>query len=134
MLSDPRIQSFFAGGPHAVVGASENRNKYGNKVLRAYMQNDLPVYPVHPASTNVEGLTAYPDLYALPTSVHGISIITPPAITEKIVEVVVDLEIKHVWMQPGAESQAAIDFALSHSINLIAGDACLLVAIGFKDI
>ncbi|MDG2409260.1 MAG: CoA-binding protein [Pirellulales bacterium] len=133
MSTDPRIQSFLAGTPFAVVGASENRNKYGNKVLRAYMQHKLPVYPVHPTSEKVEGLTAYSDLYALPATVHGISIITPPAITEKIVQAAAELGIKHIWMQPGAESPSAIDYATSREINLIGGDACLLVAIGFHE-
>lgn len=133
MSTDLRIQSFLASTPYAVVGASENRNKYGNKVLRAYMQNNLPVYPIHPTIEKVEGLTAYPDLHALPVTVHGISIITPPAITEQIVQAAVALGIKHIWMQPGAESQTAIDFATSHAINLIGGDACLLVAIGFHE-
>ena len=134
MSTDPRIQSFLAGTPHAVVGASENRNKYGNKVLRSYMQNNLPVYPIHPTAKKVEGLTAYPDLHSLPVTVHGISIITPPAITEQVVQAAAALGIKHIWMQPGAESQAAIDFATSNAINLIEGDACLLVAIGFHDV
>jgi predicted CoA-binding protein len=78
MSIDEQIREFLAGSPHAVVGASRNRSKYGNKVLRAYLQNDLPVYPVNPNATMVEGQLAYPDLASIPRRVHGVSVITPP--------------------------------------------------------
>jgi predicted CoA-binding protein len=128
-----RIDSFLDGAPHAVVGASQNRNKYGNKVLRAYQQAERPVYPVHPCAEEIEGLRAYPDLASLPEAVHGISIITPPAITERIVKQAGTLGIQHLWMQPGAESARAIETATAHQMNVIGGDACLLVAIGFRE-
>jgi hypothetical protein len=54
--------------------------------LRAYQQRGLPVYPVNPNETEVEGLKCYPDLASLPEPVHGVSIVTPPAVTEQIVE------------------------------------------------
>lgn len=128
-----RIDSFLDGAPHAVVGASANRNKYGNKVLRAYQQSGRPVYPVHPFAEEIEGLTVYPDLASLPEPLHGISIITPPMITERIVEQAGTLGIQHLWMQPGAESARAIETAAAHQMNVIAGNACLLVAIGFRE-
>ena len=61
------IQDFLAAGPWAVVGASTDRSKYGNKVLRCYQQaGKSPVYPVHPKEREIEGLAAYPSLTALP--------------------------------------------------------------------
>ena len=78
MSEAARIEQFLNGSPHAVVGASRDRSKYGNKVLRAYLQSDRTVYPVNPTAVEVEGLTAYPDLAALPEAVHGVSVITPP--------------------------------------------------------
>ena len=65
--------------------------------------------------------------------VHGVSIITPPDVTNKIIEEVIELGIKHVWMQPGAESPWAITRAKEAGINCIAGGACLLVVLGYKD-
>ena len=82
-----KIERFLSEGPWAVVGASEDRSKYGNKVLRAYLQaGKSPVYPVNPKATEIEGQTAYPDLASLPEEPRGISIITPPAVTESVVE------------------------------------------------
>jgi len=128
-----RIDAFLAGTPFAVVGASRDRGKYGNKVLRTYMQQGMEVFPVNPTAAEIEGLTASPDLASLPARVHGVSIITPPPITERIIEEAGRLGIKHVWMQPGAESKRAVERALALGMNVIAGDACILVTLGFRD-
>ena len=85
MTVEQQIEAFLAGSPHAVVGASQDREKYGNKVLRAYLQRQRAVYPVNPTARVVEGLAAFPDLPSLPESVHGISIVTPPQVTEQVV-------------------------------------------------
>ena len=63
------IDEYMKCGPYAVVGASPDRNKYGNKVLRAYMQRGFTVYPINPKADEVEGLKAYPDLASLPEQV-----------------------------------------------------------------
>jgi uncharacterized protein len=128
-----KIEQFLAGSPHAVVGASPRRDKYGNKVLRAYQQQQRTVFPVHPAADQVEGLAAYANLSSIPQSLHGISIITPPQVTERVVEEAARLGIRHVWMQPGAESDRAIEIAEQHGLNVIAGGPCLLVTLGFRD-
>jgi uncharacterized protein len=134
MTESERIESFLAEGPWAVVGASTDREKYGNKVLRCYLQSDRrPVYPINPKAAEVEGLEAYPDLDALPEAVRGISIITPPSVTEAVVEKAAELGIGHLWMQPGAESEAAIARAAELGQSLIAGGACLLVVLGYRE-
>lgn len=128
-----RVASFLDGSPHAVVGASRDRAKYGNKVLRAYQQDGRPVYPVNPSSGEIEGLKAYASLRDLPVRVHGVSIITPPAVTERIVVEAAELGIRHIWMQPGAESAEAIAQAAALKMNCIAGDACVLVVLRYRD-
>ena len=133
MQDSDRIDRFLEGAPHAVVGASRLRHKYGNKVLRAYLQNERPVIPVHPAVDTIEGLRAYPDLQSLPEPVHGISIITPPAVTERVVEQAGLLGIEHIWMQPGAESALAVQRATQLGMNVIAGGPCLLVVLRYKE-
>lgn len=133
MTLQERIDAFFQTGPWAVVGASTNREKYGNKVLRSYQQAGRTAYPVNPGEPEVEGQTAYPDLKSLPEAVHGVSIITPPAVTEQIVEQAAEAGIKHLWMQPGAESEAAVRRAAELGLSVIAGDACVLVVQGFSE-
>jgi len=127
MSVQERIDAFLNGAPHAVVGASRNRSKYGNKVLRVYQQTGREVYPVNPTGGEIEGLTAYTSLDAVPTPVHGVSIITPPQVTEKVVETAARLGIRHVWMQPGAESDAAVARAEELGLSVISGGPCILV-------
>ena len=133
MDDQERIQTFFDGGPFAVVGASTDRAKYGNKVLRAYLQAEREVYPVHHKETEVEGLPAFPDLQSVPVALHGVSIITPPEVTERVVEAAARAGVKRLWMQPGAESEAAVARAEELGMSVIAGGPCLLVALGFRE-
>lgn len=128
-----RIEAFLSGSPFAVVGASADRAKYGNKVLRCYVQNGRVVYPVNPTATEVEGLRAFANLRSVPEAVHGVSIITPPPVTERIVEKAGELGIRHLWMQPGAESAKAVKRARELGMNIIAGGACLLVVLGYSE-
>ena len=128
-----RIDAFLSGTVYAVVGASTDRSKYGNKVLRCYLQNGRTVYPVHPKEGTIEGRTSYPDLRQLPEPVHGVSIITPPAVTERIVEDLPASGAAWVWMQPGAESDAAVKRAEALGLEVIAGGPCLLVALGYRE-
>lgn len=128
-----RIQDFLASGPYAVAGASSRRHKFGNKVLRTYLQHGLVAYPVNPHEAEIEGLRSYPDLASLPKGVRGLSIITPPAITEGLVEDAAKAGISRIWMQPGAESALALRRAEELGLTVISGGPCLLVALGFRD-
>lgn len=125
-----KISDFLGGSPFAVVGASTVRSKFGNKVLRAYLKAERTVIPINPKEAEVEGLPAYASLSEVPGPIHGLSIVTPPKITESIIEQAGELGIKHVWIQPGAESVAAIERANKFGMNLIAGGPCLLVELG----
>ena len=133
MTLEEKIDRFLGGSPHAVVGASQDRSKYGNKVLRAYLQKNRAVFAVNPNADDVEGQQAYPNLASLPTPVHGISVITPPNVTEAIVEQAGDLGIANIWMQPSAESETAILRAQELGMNVIAGGPCALVILGYRE-
>lgn len=128
-----RIDDFLREGPFAVAGASVDRAKYGNKVLRCYLQHGLRVYPLHPREAEIEGVACAKDLAALPEKVRGLSIVTPPSITEKLVEQAALAGIRRVWMQPGAESAQAVARAHELGLSVIAGGPCLLVALGYRE-
>lgn len=132
--SEQNIEAFLAGDSFAVVGASSDRAKYGNKVLRSYIQAGRRVFPINPKAGEIEGQKAYPDIASLPAPVHGISIVTPPAVTEDIVEQAAAAGIRYLWMQPGAESAAAIERAEALGLTLIHSGPCALVAQGFRDV
>lgn len=133
MSSQEQIEKFLNGKRFAVVGASQDRSKYGNKVLRVYMQDEREVVPVNPKADEVEGLQAYPDLASIPGMIDGLSIITPPAVTEAVVADAIQKGIKHIWMQPGAESAAAVMAAKDAGADVIFGGPCILVSLRYRE-
>lgn len=133
MVEQNQLTAYFAGAPHAVVGASRDRSKYGNKVLRAFLQRGLPVYPVNPHAEQVEGLKSYPDLLSLPEKVHGVCIITPPQVTEAVIQQAGQLGIKHVWLQPGAENDLSVEQAADFQMNMVSGGPCILITLRYHE-
>ena len=133
MTIEKQLEQFLAAPMFAVVGASTNRDKYGNKVLRCYQQNNRPVIPVHPKEKLIEGIDCVASIADLPAEVESLSVITPPKITEKIVEQAAAKGIKNIWMQPGAESPAAVQYCKEQGINIIADGSCLLVVLRYHE-
>ncbi|KTD56449.1 CoA-binding protein [Legionella shakespearei] len=128
-----QIELFLQSPAFAVLGASSNRDKYGNKVLRCYQQRGKTVYAVNPREQRIEGLDVIPSISALPDEVNSISIITPPAVTERLVAEAMQKGIRNIWMQPGAESRKAIQYCLDHKMNVIAGGPCILIVMGYEE-
>ena len=133
MSLEESIQQFFTSPAYAVVGASTRRTKFGSKVLRCYMQHQKRVFPVNPGDNMIEGLPCAHRVKDLPAMVQSISIVTPPSISEQVVVEAVRKGIKNIWLQPGAETAVAVDYAKRHGVNIIAGGPCILATLGFKD-
>lgn len=129
----PDIAAFLSQANFAVVGASQDRAKYGNKCLRCYAQHGHPVVAVNPKGVDVEGQKGYASLAAVPATVRAASVVAPPAAAMGIVKDAIAREIRHLWFQPGAEDAAASAFAREQGIAVIDDGACLLVALGFAD-
>lgn len=127
------IQAFLAGGPHAVVGASRDHTKIGNRVLQAYLQAGRPVYPINPASSEIDGVQTYRDLASVPVPLYGLSVVTPPKVSEAIVEQAGALGVIHIWFQPGAESEQALSRAKKFGMNVISGGPCILSVLGYSE-
>jgi len=126
------IEDFLAQKRIAVVGASRNRDKFGNKIYRALRARGYEVYPINPAASQIEGDKVYPNLGALPLMVDGVITIVPPKQTEKVVRECARLGIKRVWMQPGSESEEAISFLKEHGIPTVY-DVCMLMTVAASD-
>lgn len=133
MTIEEQIEQFLASPIFGVVGVSSNRDKYGNKVLRCYQQNDRQVIPIHPLNTQIEGVNCVASVIDLPEGVESISTITPPKITEKVVKQAAAKGIKNIWMQTGSESPAAVQYCEEQGINVIADGSCLLVVLGYHE-
>jgi predicted CoA-binding protein len=130
---DQQIATFLESPAFGVVGASPKRDKYGNKVLRCYRMNGRKAVPVHPAQKEIEGLPCVASVTELPDEVRSISVITPPSVTEKVVAAAIAKGIENIWMQPGAESPAAVEACRQAGVNVIADGSCLLVVLGYRE-
>jgi predicted CoA-binding protein len=127
------IDDCLRGAPHAVVGASTDRAKNGNKVLRCYLQHGRAVHVVHPSEREIEGVACVASIAELPSGIHGLSIITPPPVTERVVAAALAHGIRRFWMQPGAESPQAVELARAGGARVISGGPCLLVSLGYRE-
>lgn len=133
MVTREQIETFLSAKAFGVAGASSRREKYGNKVLRCYLQNGKKAIPVNPVEKEIEGIPVVAKVAELPEDVESLSIITPPQITDKIVEESLARGIRNFWMQPGAESPAAVEMARKAGANVIADGSCILVVMGYSD-
>ncbi|CAM9427621.1 unnamed protein product [Heterosigma akashiwo] len=135
MSTQSLIQDFLQADKFAVVGASDKRNKFGNKILRCYQQHGLSVTPVNPIKKEIEGLEVAKTLADVPdiSPDIGVSIITSPAITEEVLEQAAALGVRRLWLQPGAESSAVLAKAQALGLELLCGGPCLLVELGYDD-
>jgi uncharacterized protein len=112
----------------AIIGASSNRNKFGNKAVRAYRQQGYDVYPVHPSESQVEGLTAYRTILDVPVRPHMVSVYIPP---EQLVPVLGEIAAKgcdELWLNPGTESPEVLAEAERLGLNAI--QACSILGVG----
>jgi predicted CoA-binding protein len=110
----------------AVVGASQDRSKFGYQIFRSLHGSGYTVYPVNPRGGELEGARVYPTLADLPELPEVVDLVVPPSVTEQVVVEAHRLGLSRVWMQPGAESRAAIQYCLEHGIQVIY-HACAMV-------
>jgi predicted CoA-binding protein len=113
------IGDFTARRIWAVVGASNDPNKYGHRIFQTLRAAGYRVYPVNPKGGEIDGARVYPTLADLPERPEVVDIVVPPAVTEEVVRQVKALGLTRVWMQPGAESEAAIRYCQENGIQVV---------------
>ena len=126
------LRTFLNASSFAVAGASRDRSKYGNKVFRALLASGREVYPINPSSAEIENHTAYTSVSVLPKSIDSLSIITPPAVTRRVVTEAIAAGVKNIWMQPGAEDEQASREARAAGLNVIDDGSCILVLLALE--
>ena len=110
----------------AVVGATVNKEKFGYKVFMALRKMGFKVYPVNPKYSEIEGTPCYPSIGDLPEKPDVVITVVPPRVTEEVVRKCAELGIDKVWMQPGSESEKAIEFCEEKGIKVVHG-TCFIV-------
>ena len=112
----------------AVIGASSDRRKFGNRALRAYVQQGYTVLAINPNETEVEGIKTFASVLDVPGPIDMATFYVPPDIGEKVIEEVARKGIPEVWLNPGAESDALV--ARAKALNIRPIEACSIMAIG----
>lgn len=115
----------------AILGASTDRSKYGNKSVRAHVAAGYEVFPINPKGGQIEGLTAYQSLAELPVDdLHTISVYLPPHIGIQMLEEIREIRYQYLYFNPGSSSPELI--AQARELGLEPLEACSIVANGMS--
>ena len=112
----------------AVIGASSDPRKFGNRAVRAFRRQGYRVIPINPHEAQVEGLQAYASVLDVPEDIDMATFYVPPEIGEKVMPEIARKGIPEVWLNPGSESANLIRLARSLAVEPIV--ACSIISIG----
>ncbi len=112
----------------AVIGASNDRRKFGNKAVRAFLQQGYTVYPVNPRETAVEGLPAFRSIAGVPARPDRVSIYVQPRVALRILPDIAARGCDELWLNPGADAPEVVAEAERLGLNVIR--ACSIVGVG----
>jgi predicted CoA-binding protein len=111
----------------AVVGVSAQPNKFGHKIFKDLLGGGYDIDGVNLKGKPLFGRNVYKNLSKLPRKPDLVLLVIPPEQTEIVVDECVRLGIKEIWMQPGAQSQNAIEKAKKAQIS-VTSNSCFMVA------
>jgi predicted CoA-binding protein len=112
----------------AVLGASADRAKFGNKAVRAFLQQGCHVFPVNPKEPVIEGLHAYKSLADVPERLQMVTVYLPPPVLLKVLPEIAAKGCDELWLNPGTESPEVLAEAQRLGLNVI--QACSIIAVG----
>lgn len=112
----------------AIIGASSNRSKFGNKAVRAFLRQGYTVYPVNPNEPEVEGLTTCKSIKDVPVRPRMVSVYVPPPVLAGLLPDIAAKGCDELWLNPGTESDAVLAEVKRLGLNAI--QACSIIAVG----
>lgn len=115
----------------AIIGASNDREKFGNKAVRAFVQRGYRVFPVNPKETTIEGLAVYRDIRDVPERPGLISVYLPPKVVLNVLPAIAARGCDELWLNPGSESAEAVRMAEQLGLTVI--QACSIVGVAKVD-
>ena len=111
----------------ALIGASNNKNKYGNRIYRDLRSKGYHVIPINPKEELIEGDKAYSSIEEMETLPDIANFVVPPPVAMKIAQHIADLGIKHLWFQPGSESDELEDWLKNTDEIKYLINSCIMV-------
>jgi len=121
------IKEFMSQKRFAIIGATDNPKKYGYEIFKNLKRRGYEVYPVNPRLKELEGTKCYPTLNDIPLKVDVVDFVVPPAVAGKVLEECKKLGLTRIWLQPGSESEAAIDFCHKNNLKVV-HDVCVMLS------
>lgn len=112
----------------AILGASDDRQKFGNKSVRAHLKQGYDVYPVNPRGGEIEGLKVYARLADIPVALDRVSVYLPPAVGIKVLDEVAAKGCRELWLNPGSDAPEVVNKARALGLDPIV--ACSIVDLG----
>ena len=112
----------------AVIGASSNRSKFGNKALRAFQKRGYRVIAVNPNEPEVEGHPTYPSVLDVPGGIDMATMYIPAAQGVKVLDDLARKGVPEIWLNPGADDDPVVERARELGLNII--QACSIIGIG----
>lgn len=114
----------------AIVGASSDRKKFGNKAVRAFVWQGWTVYPVNPKEPQIEGVPAFKSIAEVPVRPNLVSVYLPPPVLLKELPAIAARGCDELWLNPGTESDEVLAAAKQLGLNVV--QACSIVGIGLS--
>jgi predicted CoA-binding protein len=114
----------------AILGASADRNKFGNKAVRAFLRQGYTVYPVNPKESIIEGLPVSKTIGEVSVRPNLVSVYLPPAVLLKVLPEIAAKGCDELWLNPGTESVEVLAEAARLGLNVI--QACSIVGVGLS--
>jgi hypothetical protein len=114
----------------AIIGASADRQKFGNQAVRAFLRQGFQVYPVNPKETEIEGLPVFKSIAEIPARPQLVSVYLPPAVLLNVLPAIAARGCDELWLNPGTESDAVLALAEQLKLNVI--QACSIVGLGMS--
>lgn len=115
----------------AVIGVTNDKEKYGYQIYNKLKQNNKIVYGINPKYNNIDDNIIYPDLESINDSIDIVVFVVNPGIGIKYLDDIINKNIKTIWLQPGTESNELVLKAKNSNINVI--EACVLVVSTYID-
>jgi predicted CoA-binding protein len=112
----------------AILGASSDRRKFGNKAVRAFIQQGYEVFPVNPKEEIIEGLKVFKTIGEVPVRPQLISVYLPPPVLLNVLPDIATKGCDEFWLNPGTESDAVLAECERLGLNVI--QACSIVGVG----
>ncbi len=112
----------------AIIGASSDRSKFGNKAVRAFKAAGWRVFPIHPSETSVEGISVFPSVTDVPEAVEIATLYVAPPIGRKLLPDLVRKGVREVWVNPGAGDAALL--AEAGRLGMKHRSLCSIIEVG----